>query len=461
MRVLKFGGTSVGKPESLTNVKKIVEAAQEPVVVVVSALGGITDKLIECARKAAAADDSYQDTLTEIRNRHHAMVQIMVAGDKREAVGVSIEVMLTALADLLKGVRLVQDLSEKTLDHIVSFGERMSSVIVAATVRGAVHVDSLSVIKTEKWFNRNIISNEVTTALVAEAFSDLKAGEPVIMGGFISRDKDTDDITNLGRGGSDYTAAIVAATLSADVLEIWTDVDGFMSADPRVIPEARVMDEMSFVESMELCSFGAKVIFPPTIYPVFHKNIPIRILNTFRPQVPGTIIADHSNDRSRVPAVRGVSTLKDVALISAEIAGAANVADLNSRVYNILAKNGIRVLLVSQSEREELNEKVSFAVAGVDAPRAMHLLATEFAPEMAAASPMRLTLTTDMAIVAMVGENILGVDAIKERMYAALAKVGVQTKALAFGASLTTITMVVSIEQAAVALKTLHKEFIS
>lgn len=460
MRVLKFGGTSVGKPESLTNVKKIVEAAQEPVVVIVSALGGITDMLIACAKMAADADDSYQDTLTAIKDRHRAMVQIMVSGEKRASVSTTIEEMLTALTDLLKGVWLVQDLSEKTIDHIVSYGERMSSVIVAATVRGAHHVDAPSVIKTEKWFNRNIISNEVTTALVAGAFGNLKEGEPMIMGGFISRDKDTDDITNLGRGGSDYTAAIVAATLGADVLEIWTDVDGFMSADPRVIPDARVMDEMTFVESMELCSFGAKVIFPPTIYPVFHKNIPIRILNTFRPQVPGTLICDHSNDRSRVPAVRGVSTLRDVSLISVGTETAANVADLNSRVYNILAKNGIRVLLVSQPEREDVSGKVSFAVTGGEAPRAMQLLATEFAPEIAAVRPMRLSLTTDMAIVAMVGENILGVEAIKERMHHAMAKVGVQAKALAFGASLTTITMVVELQQAAETLKALHKEFI-
>lgn len=460
MRVLKFGGTSVGKPESLTNVKKIVEAATEPIVVIVSALGGITDMLIGCARAAAGADDSYLDILTAIKDRHRAMVQIMVGGDKREHVSDTIEEMLMMLDDLYKGVRLVQDLSEKTLDQIVSYGERMSSVIVAATVRGARHVEAMSVIKTEKWFNRNIINNEVTAALVVEAFSDLKTGEPMIMGGFISRDKDTADITNLGRGGSDYTAAIVAATLGADVLEIWTDVDGFMSADPRVIPQARVMDDMSFVESMELCSFGAKVIFPPTIYPVFHKNIPIRILNTFRPQVQGTLISDHSNDRSRVPAVRGISALKDVALISAETEAAANVADLNSRVYNILAKNGIRVLLVSQSEGEDPQGKVSFAVAGAEAPRAIQLLATEFAPEIAAVRPMRLSLSDDKAIIAMVGENILGVEAIKERLQAALAKVAIPIHALAFGASLTTITMVVDMDCSSEAINALHKEFI-
>lgn len=459
MRVLKFGGTSVGKPESLTNVKKIVESATEPVVVVVSALGGITDMLIGCARSAADADDSYLDKLAVIEDRHRAMVQIMVGNDKREQVNATIEEMLSALSDLYKGVRLVQDLSEKTLDLIVSYGERMSSVIVAATVRGAKHVDAPAVIKTEKWFNRNIISNEVTSGLVAEAFSDLKVGEPMIMGGFISRDKDTGDITNLGRGGSDYTAAIVAATLGAEVLEIWTDVDGFMSADPRVIPEARVMGEMSFVESMELCSFGAKVVFPPTIYPVFHKNIPIRILNTFRPHVPGTLICDHGNDRSRVPAVRGVSALKDVALITAETGTAANVADLNSRVYNILAKNGIQVLLVSQQE-ENGDGMVSFAVAGSEAPRAMQLLSTEFAPEIVADRPMKLMLKTDMVIVAMVGENILGVEAIKERMQAALAKAAIEIRGLAFGASQTTITMVVDMECSSQALCALHKEFI-
>ncbi|MDE5773810.1 MAG: aspartate kinase, partial [Muribaculaceae bacterium] len=287
MIVLKFGGTSVGTADNLFNVKRIVESLDDSAVVVVSALGGLTDKLIATAKLAAAGNLDYSKEMDAISLRHHNIIsEVIQPGDGLKTLA-KIDPLLQDLRRLYDGVCLIGDLPEITLNKIVAMGERMSSIIVADMIDGASHHDSLSFIKTEKWYDRNIAAAELTTQLIRQEFnSDSKY--PAVTGGFISTDKNTGEITNLGRGGSDYTAALIAAALDAEVLQIWTDVDGFLTSDPRIISEAHVVPRMSFVESMDLCTFGAKVIYPPTIYPVFHKNIPIRILNTFHPEVEGT-----------------------------------------------------------------------------------------------------------------------------------------------------------------------------
>ena len=295
MKVMKFGGTSVGSVSSVLSVKKIVEAVNEDVIVVVSALGGITDKLIKTSRMAAAGDASYEKEMKEIVNRHIEMVYTVIpAGHEREILLDQVNELLSELKDIFQGIYLIHDLSPKTSAAIVSYGERLSSIIVAALIDGAKWFDSRTFIKTEKKHNKHILDSDLTTQLVREAFRELP--KVSLVPGFISSDKQTGEVTNLGRGGSDYTASILAASLDADILEIWTDVDGFMTADPRVISTAYPITELSYVEAMELCNFGAKVVYPPTIYPVCHKNIPILIKNTFNPDAPGTIVkqeADH------------------------------------------------------------------------------------------------------------------------------------------------------------------------
>lgn len=400
MIVLKFGGTSVGTSESLANVKKIVENLNDDAVVVVSALGGLTDNLIATAKLAAGGSEEYINNWEAMAQRHYNIIRDVIPDpEKADATRSLISPMLDELLRLYKGVSLIEDLPESTLARIVSLGERMSSVIVANMIRDARHADSLKLVKTERWFDKNIAAAELTTSLLADYFKS--ASFPVVMGGFISTDKDSGRITNLGRGGSDYTAALVAAAINADVLQIWTDVDGFMTTDPRIVADARVIDEMSFVESMDLCTFGAKVIYPPTIYPVFHKNIPIRILNTFRPEAPGTLITDHP--AARKCTVAGISALKNESLITLRGRLAYDTSVISSRTFNTLSRRGLNAHIQTKSE---FGNSFSFAIATTDADAAAKLLREEFAPELNDGNLESIEVTPGLALIAAVGDNI-------------------------------------------------------
>ena len=373
MKVLKFGGTSVGSVNSMSSVKKIVEAIDEKVIVVVSALGGITDKLINTSKMATAGDSAYEKEMKEIVNRHIEMVYTVIpAGKQREILLDQVNELLSELKDIFQGIYLIRDLSPKTSATIVSYGERLSSIIVTALIKNARWFDSRTFIKTEKKHNRHILDSELTTQLVKEAFRELP--QVSVVPGFISSDKNTGEITNLGRGGSDYTASIIAAALEADILEIWTDVDGFMTADPRVISTAYPITELSYVEAMELCNFGAKVVYPPTIYPVCHKNIPILIKNTFNPDAPGTIIKQEADHFSK--AIKGISSINDTCLITMTGLGMVGVIGVDHRLFRALAENGISVFLVSQASSEN---SISIGVRNGEAELACSLLNEEFA----------------------------------------------------------------------------------
>ena len=430
MIVLKFGGTSVGTVESLKNVYKIVTSMKEPAIVVVSALGGLTDKLIETAKKAAAGDATYKDELPAIAKRHHDIIGALVTDDKKETVTAAVDTLLGELFRLYDGVALIADLPVKTLDAIVSFGERMSSIIVAGIIPGARHHNSPDFIKTEKWFDKNIAETKLTNRLIREEF----AGDqqwPAIIGGFISSDHTTGEITNLGRGGSDYTAA-----------------------DPRLIPSARLIPEMSFVESMELCTFGAKVIYPPTIYPVFHKNIPIKIRNTFRPESACTLITDHAPEQSS--PVTGISSLKATALLRMTGELCRNVAEINTRCFNALARHGISVFLVGQSKSDS---EFSFALGQADADKAIKTLREEFAPELTRGSLTDIAVTEGLSTIAVVGENIIRLEGIDTRILNALIANGINPLASSGSNSKTTVTFVVKAEQTNDAIALIHSIF--
>ena len=437
MKVLKFGGTSVGTTESLRNVKAIVDGLDSPAVVVVSALGGLTDKLIATSRMAASADPAFREEMESIRRRHIEIIDNVVPADRKEDVLSAVNALLDELSDIYTGLSLIKDLPHKTLDAVVSYGERMSSVIVAAMLNDARHVDSLDVIRTEKWFNRDIAERQLTDSGIRKAIP-LPLARTVVAGGFISRDKDNGDITNLGRGGSDYTAALMAAALDAECLEIWTDVDGFMTADPRIIKDARVIPHMSFVESMELCSFGAKVIYPPTIYPVFHKNIPIKILNTHNPSAPGTLITD-SSPRGK-GGVRGISPMRDTAVITIEGDLTSNVAEINTRTYNAMARNGISIFLVAQPDREA---SFSFSLTAKEADKALRILESEFAPELQNGDIKRISKTCGLSIIAVVGEGINELNGLEGRISYTLRRNDIEVLAVSNGASETTVAIVV------------------
>lgn len=453
MKVMKFGGTSVGSVSSVLSVKKIVEAVNEDVIVVVSALGGITDKLIKTSRMAAAGDASYEKEMKEIVNRHIKMVYTVIpAGHEREILLDQVNELLSELKDIFQGIYLIHDLSPKTSAAIVSYGERLSSIIVAALIDGAKWFDSRTFIKTEKKHNKHILDSDLTTQLVREAFRELP--KVSLVPGFISSDKQTGEVTNLGRGGSDYTASILAASLDADILEIWTDVDGFMTADPRVISTAYPITELSYVEAMELCNFGAKVVYPPTIYPVCHKNIPILIKNTFNPDAPGTIVKQEADHSSK--PIKGISSINDTCLITMTGLGMVGVIGVNHRIFKTLAENGISVFLVSQASSEN---STSIGVRNEDAMLACKVLNEEFAKEieMGEISPMKAE--GNLATVAIVGENMKHTPGIAGKLFGTLGRNGINVIACAQGASETNISFVVEGGSLRKTLNVIHDSF--
>ena len=453
MKVMKFGGTSVGTVNNMLSVKRIIESVDDQVIVVVSALGGITDKLIETSKLAAEGDASYEHGMKEIVNRHIEMVYTVIpAGKNREVLLDRVNELLSELNNIFQGISLIHDLSPKTSATIVSYGERLSSIIVTALIEGAVWFDSRTFIKTEKKHNKHILDSELTTRLVRESFQELP--KVSLVPGFISTDKNTGEITNLGRGGSDYTASIIAASLNAERLEIWTDVDGFMTADPRVINNAYPIVELSYVEAMELCNFGAKVVYPPTIYPACHSNIPILVKNTLNPEAPGTIIKQDANHFSK--PIKGISSINDTCLITMTGLGMVGVIGVNHRIFKALAEQGISVFLVSQASSEN---STSIGVRNEDADMACEVLNQEFAKEieMGEISPMKAE--RNLATVAIVGENMKHTPGIAGKLFGTLGRNGINVIACAQGASETNISFVVDGASLRKTLNVIHDSF--
>ena len=453
MKVLKFGGTSVGSVESILSVKKIVEAQEEPVIVVVSALGGITDMLLKTATQAMEGDPIYQKTFWTIVERHEDMVNAVIpAGRERDTLMAIVKAHLEELRSIYQGVYLIRDLSPKTQAAIVSYGERISSRIAAALIRGAEWFDSREFIKTERKAGRNMLATDLTNRLVKENWQTIP--QVSLVGGFISTDAVSGEVTNLGRGGSDYTASIIAAALDATVLEIWTDVDGFMTADPRVIPNAYVIGQLSYVEAMELCNFGAKVVYPPTIYPVCSKNIPILIKNTFNPGAPGTIIKQTVEDSSK--PIKGISSINGTSLITISGLSMVGVIGVNRRIFSCLADNGISVFMVSQASSEN---STSIGVRDVDAAEACKVLNLEFAKEIEQGSMFPIRDQSGLATVAIVGENMKHTPGIAGKLFGTLGRNGISVIACAQGASETNISFVVDARYLRKSLNVIHDSF--
>ena len=453
MKVMKFGGTSVGSVDSILKVKQIVEAAEEPVIVVVSALGGITDKLINTSQMAANGDAEYEKEYREIVNRHIEMVYTVIpAGEGRTVLLDKVNELLSELKDIFQGIYLIKDLSSKTSATIVSYGERLSSIIAATLIKGAVWYDSRNFIKTEKKHAKHILDSELTTSLVKETFDEIP--QVALVPGFISTDKNSGEVTNLGRGGSDYTASIIAASLNAASLEIWTDVDGFMTADPRVISTAYTINELSYVEAMELCNFGAKVVYPPTIYPVCHKNIPILIKNTFNPEAPGTIIKQEVDSGSK--AIKGISSINDTTLITVTGLGMVGVIGVNFRIFKALAQNGISVFMVSQAASEN---STSIGVRNQDAALACEVLNEEFAKEIEMGEISPVVAEMNLATIAIVGENMKHTPGIAGKLFGTLGRNGISVIACAQGASETNISFVVEAKSLRKSLNVIHDSF--
>ena len=464
MKVMKFGGTSVGSVKSIISLKKIVEteARKQPVVVVVSALGGITDKLIATSQLALKGDERYKDELNSIIERHYQMIDTIITNPQaREKVFNEVDALLEQLRSIFYGVHLIHDLSQKTQNAIVSYGERISSYIVAALIKGAQRMNARDFIRTEYKNGKHLLDAKQTYQLVREAFLSNPASKApalknhiCVVPGFISRDRDTLETTNLGRGGSDYTASIIAAALNAEVLEIWTDVDGFMTADPRVIKTAYTINELSYVEAMELCNFGAKVIYPPTIYPVCIKNIPIRVKNTFNPEHPGTLIKENIENDEK--PIKGISSIKGTTLITVTGLAMVGVIGVNQRIFTALASNGISVFMVSQASSEN---STSIGVRDEDATAAVNVLNEEFAKEIATGAMFPMHAESGLATIAIVGENMKHTPGIAGKLFGTLGRSGISVIACAQGASETNISFVVDGQFLRKSLNVLHDSF--
>ena len=451
MKVLKFGGSSVGTPESVLQVKQIVDRLDTPAVVVVSALGGVTDLLISLSAQAVDPTADYLTTLEELHARHDKMVRTVLPADRQEDILQEVSNGFDELSRILQGIHLIGELTPKTADTIVAYGERLSSSIVAALL-GARHIDSRRLIRTRPEGAKHIVDFDATHAAIAAA--DLSRCPLTVMGGFISSDVESGRTTNLGRGGSDYTAAILAAALGAEVLEIWTDVDGFMTADPRVIPTAFTIDELSYDEATELCNFGAKVVYPPTIFPVCVRNIPILVRNTFNPGGRHTVIRRDAAPSTRL--IRGISSIGETALVTVSGMAMVGVVGVNRRIFATLAQAGISVFMVAQSASET---STTLAVTPADAQRACHILDAEFAQEIAAGAMNPAACRTGLSTVAVVGENLRHHTGTVGRLFSVLGRNGIGVNAVALGALEMSVSFVIERPLLRKALNVLHDSF--
>jgi len=455
MKVMKFGGASMGSASDILNVKQIVNSTNEPAIVVVSAFKGVTDKLLMTSELAAAGNIKYGDEFEELISQHTDIIDNLNFDPLiKEKVRSDAGFVIDELSNIFKGVYLINDLSPKTCDKIVSYGERLSAIILSHLLPSFELLDSTKLIKTTQTLNKHTPDIELSRKLIQQAFE--KSDKKVLVSGFISSCKETGELTNLGRGGSDYTAAIFASALGASILEMWTDIDGFMSADPNVINSAHVIEHLTYTEATELCNFGAKIIYPPTLFPVYHKNIPIRIRNTFNPEAPGTYISHEEDPNKGKALIKGISSINDSCLITVLGLGMVGVIGVNFRIFRTLARNGISVFLVSQASSEN---STSIGVRSVDAELAVRVLEEEFAHEIELGSINRVQLETDLATVAIVGENMKYTPGIAGRLFETLGKSGISVIACAQGASEVNISFVIRNKYLRKAINSIHDSF--
>ena len=450
MKVLKFGGTSVGSALPLANVKEIVSSTQGPAVVVVSALGGITDALIRTASIAEAADPSWKTEFEAIRSRHWQLVsELMPQGFSSKA---KLEQLFQRLHDLYLGVYLIGALAPKTTAEIVSYGERMSSLIVSEYI-GIPLLNSLDFVRTARREGRDVLDAEASSKLIQKALGSLSG--KVLVQGFIARDSAGGEITNLGRGGSDYTAAVIAAELGADELQIWTDVDGFMTADPRIIQTSYVIDSLSYNEAMELCNFGAKVIYPPSLYPACTRNIPILVKNSFNPSAPGTVISAGSpaNEKS----IRGISSIDNTCLLTLSGVSMVDLVGVDRRIFTALAKQNISVFFISQASSET---GISFGLKLEDADRAKALIDEEFSHEIKEGAILPVRVDKELATVAVVGESMIHNPGVAGKLFSILGRNGISVIAIAQGTPEINISFIIERKHLKKALNVIHDGFL-
>lgn len=458
MRILKFGGSSVGSPDALRRVISIIESKQKErrLIVVVSALRGITDQLIETANLAATGDEQFQELLEQIDRRHIDTVNDLFPVSKRSEVITALKLLLNELEDVLQGVWLIRELTKKTLDFIVGFGERFSAQILASALQNqgvsSLYTDTRTLIKTDRNFGSARVLTEPTYQNIRDYLNENNQ-HVIVATGFISS-TESQESTTLGRGGSDYTASIFGAAVNAEVIEIWTDVDGLMTADPRKVKNAFSVEFASYEEAMELSHFGARVIYPPTIQPALKSEIPILIKNTFKPEHPGTQIKKEVRDKGGI--IRGLSSIENVSLITIKGSGMIGVTGVASRIFGAMARENINIILITQSSSEHT---ITVAVLPEDAEPARESISEEFAEEFKSEIIDEIRIETDLSIVAVVGDNMRQIPGIAGRVFNALGRNGINIVAIAQGSSERNISFVIDRKNEKKAMNTLHDAF--
>jgi bifunctional aspartokinase / homoserine dehydrogenase 1 len=457
MKVLKFGGSSVGKSERIRSVIEIIkpDLKEGRIAVVFSAFGGVTDSLITMSALALAGNSEYKTHLKTLETRHLDTVRDLIGIQKQSGVIAQVKFMINELEDVLHGVFLVKERTLRTLDYIMSFGERLSAFIIAEAIKdqgmAAEFLDARLVVRTDNHFGNARIDFQTTNRLIREYFD--VHGELQVITGFIGTSS-SGETTTIGRSGSDYTAAIFAGALKASTLEIWTDVDGMMTADPRKVKKAFTVKEMTYEEAMELSHFGAKVIFPATMQPAMVNHIPIWIKNTFNPTFAGTVISDQSNGRDLI--IKGISSMDKISLLSVQGSGLVGVVGVSMRLFGTLAKENISVILISQASSEH---SICFAIEGSKSSQAKHAIEKEFQYEIRSQEMDEVKVEENLSIVAIVGENMKHNPGTSGRMFNALGKSGININAIAQGSSELNISAVIHQQDIAKALNVLHEAF--
>ena len=458
MIALKFGGTSVANAHNIKLVIDIInqKSQQQKLAVVVSALSGVTDQLINASQKAAAKDETYKNSIEEIKQKHFDAITDLVESNNQNQLLIRINSQINQLQTLLDGCYLLGELSPRTADAIAGFGELLSSQIIATalqqTLPNSTFKDSRELIKTNSDFGKATVDFELTNQLISDYFRS-HSSQVVLLPGFIAADQKGNS-TTLGRGGSDYTAAIIANGIQADALEIWTDVNGMFTANPKLVKQAQPIESISYQEAMELSHFGAKVLYPPTIQPVLKSGIPIWIKNTFEPNAYGTLISNENE--AGVNPIKGISHIDAIALLTLEGSGMIGVAGSSKRLFEVLSQNNINVIFITQASSEH---SICVGILNADAEKAKTAIDVAFEIEIAQGKIDPCSIEKDLCIVALVGENMKNHQGISGKMFSTLGKNNVNIRAIAQGASERNISVVINEKDVKKALNTLHERF--
>jgi aspartokinase/homoserine dehydrogenase 1 len=453
MKVLKFGGSSIGSARRMLNVKSIIEQDEENKIIVVSALRGVTDLLDTLCKQAAAGDEAYHQTYNEIEKLHTDAIVDLFKGNKLEDVNQYIHELLTELKEVIHSVFLMGDITRKTADRVLSFGERLAAYILHHILDHSALVNILELIKTNDNHGNAQVNFEISNQNIRDFF-DHEWTNTYVTPGFIGSTAD-DEITTLGRGGSDYTAAILSAALEAERMEIWTDVDGFMTADPKKVEKAFAIEHLSYAEAMELSHFGAEVIYTPTIQPVYKKNIEVAIKNSFNPVSKGSVINDKPGVKSDT-LIKGISSIDDVDLITLQGPGMVGAKGTSSRLFGCLARDNVNVILITQASSEY---SITFAISPFDTQKAVFAIEREFEKEIFMQMELKVTLEKDLSIIAIVGEKMKNTPGISANLFSSLGRNGISVIATAQGSSELNISVVIQQKSLRKALNAIHEGF--